>query len=480
MKNNRREFFEKTGLMGLGMAGSGILQSSTRGMAVNAEMDTAKRSTQLEKAHVQRFNMSGFAAPPLERVRLAIIGTGNRGPSYIDNMKLVEGAEIKALCDIRPEKVQAAKLRLAGTVHNPDVYSGAEDWKRVCERDDIDLVIITTPFYMHTMMAVYAMNHGKHVASAVPAAATIEECWDLVETAEKTQRHCKMLENIAYTPFQLLTLNMARRGEFGEVVHGECAYNASKMANNFSKTCYWDMWWLKQYASRRGNMYPTHGLGPVSLIMNINRGDKFEFLVSVESHDFMMKAKAQELAATDDFYKPFAAKSYRGNMSVTVIRTTRGRTIMLQHDATDPSPESYIHGIYGTKGAARYDPAPPKLAVGEHAWVSEEKFKELEDKHTAGITRKLFELALQLKSGHGGVDLLESWRLIDCLRHGLPLDLDVYDAAAWRCIVPLSQWSVLNRSNSIDVPDFTAGAWKSNKPNMDINLERGGNTKVLV
>jgi hypothetical protein len=480
MKNNRRKFFEKTGLIGLGLAGSGILQRSTQAMALNGEMDTARLSKQLEKAHVQRFNMSGFAAPPIEKVRIAIIGTGNRGPNYIDNMRHVEGAEFKALCDIRPDKVQAAKVRLAGTKHDPDVYSGAEDWKRVCERDDIDLVIITTPFYMHTVMAVYAMNHGKHVVTACPAAATIQECWDLVETAEKTRRHCKMSEDVNYMPFHLLTLNMARQGGFGEVVHGDCAYNSSKMANNFSKTFYWDMWWLKQYASRRGNIYPTHGLGPVSSIMNINRGDKFEFLVSIESNDFMMKAKAQELAATDDFYKPFAADNYRGNMNVTLIRTTMGRTIMLQHDATDPSPETYIHGIYGTKGAALQYPLAPRLAVGNMRWVSQEQFKELEDKYTPQITRKLSDVAIQLKSSEGGTDLLEDWRLIDCLRNGLPLDMDVYDAAAWSCIVPLSQWSVLNRSNSIDVPDFTAGAWKSNKPNMDINLEQGGNTKVLI
>jgi predicted dehydrogenase len=480
MKNNRRDFLERSSLMGLGMAGSGILRSPTRAAQPHHEMDTASISKLRERAHVQRFNMSGFAAPPLARVRIAIIGTGQRGPAYIDNMQHIEGAEIKALCDVRPEKVQAAKAKLAGTKHNPDVYTGVEDWKRVCERDDIDLVIITTPYYMHTAMAVYAMSHGKHVASAVPAAATIEECWDLVETAEKTRRHCKMLENISYMPFQLLTLNMARQGGFGTVVHGDCAYNTSKMSNNFSKTFYWDMWWLKQYASRRGNIYPTHGLGPVSSIMNINRGDKFEFLVSVESNDFMMKARAQELAATDDFFKPFAERSYRGNMNVTVIRTTMGRTIMLQHDATDPSPHSYIHGIYGTQGAALYDPQPPRLAVGNHAWVSQEEFKELEDKYTAKITRKLQDLAIQLKSGHDGTDLLESWRLIDCLRNGLPLDMDVYDAASWSCIVPLSEWSVLHRSNSIDVPDFTAGAWKSNKPNMDINLEQGGNTRVLV
>jgi predicted dehydrogenase len=480
MKINRRDFITKTGLAGLGLTSGSLVQSCVSTQNHNDNSNTAGVSKQLEKTHVQRFNMSGFAASPLEKVRIGIIGTGQRGPAYISNMSHIEGTEIKVLCDIRPDKVNAAKARLKGTAHNPDVYTGIEDWKKVCERDDIDLVIITTPWYMHTMMAVYAMKHGKHVASAVPAAGTIEECWLLVETAEKTRRHCMMLENICYMPFQLLTLNMARQDIFGEVVHGDCAYNTSKMRNNFSKNMYWDMWWLRQYASRRGNIYPTHGLGPVSTIMNINRGDKFEFLVSVESNDFMMKAKARELAVTDDFFKPFAEKNYRGNMSVTTIRTTMGRTITVQHDATSPSPHSYIHGIYGTKGAALYDPQPPRLSIGNNAWVSPQEFKALEEKYTAQITRKLSGLAQQIGAGHDGTDLLESWRLIDCLRNGLPLDMDVYDAAAWSSIVPLSQWSVLNRSNSIDVPDFTAGSWKNNKPNMDINLKRGGNTKVIV
>ncbi len=477
MFENRRDFFKRTGVMSMGLAGHCMAQGRTVGTVSN---DTAEVSKHLEKAHVQRFNMSGYSAPPLTKVRVAIIGTGQRGPSYIDNMSPIEGVEIKALCDIRIEKVQAAKARLAGTRHEPDIYTGPEDWQRICERDDIDLVIITTPFYMHTAMSVYAMTHGKHVATAVPAAATIEECWQLVETAEKTRCHCKILENICYMPFQLMTLNMARQGFFGEVVHGDCAYNTSKMANNFSKTFYWDMWWLKQYASRRGNIYPTHGLGPVSVIMNINRGDKFEFLVSVESDDFMMQAKARELAEDDEFFKPFAAKSYRGNMSVTTIRTTRGRTISIQHDATDPSPHSYTHGIYGTKGAALYDPQPPRLSVGNHAWISAEEFKILEEKYSAKITRKMSEIAKKMGSGHDGTDLLESWRLIDCLRNGLPLDMDVYDAAAWSAIVPLSQWSVLHRSSSIDIPDFTAGAWKTNRSNMDINLERGGDTQVII
>jgi predicted dehydrogenase len=477
METNRRNFIRTTGMMGAGFAGTGLLHGMAPSAGRQGGSDTAQVGRRLEKAHVQHFNMSGYAAPPLDQVRIGIIGLGQRGPAHMAIMSRIEGVEIRALCDLRPERASAAKEKL-GTSHRPDIASGPEGWKRVCERSDIDLIMVTTPWYMHGAMAAYAMDHGKHVASEVPAAGTIEECWLLVETAERTGRHCIMLENDSYLPFQAMTLNMARQGFFGEVVHGDCAYNTSKLQNNFSRNLYWDMWWLKQYASRRGNIYPTHGLGPVSQIMNINRGDRFEFLVSVESDDFMMRGKARELAASDEFFKPFAGNNYRGNMNVTTIRTSMGRTIMLQHDATTPSPHSLIHGIYGTKGAALFDPPPPRLSVGNHAWVSADDFKSLTEKYTPRITLQLAELARG--SGHGGTDLLEDWRLIDCLRTGLPLDQDVYDAAAWSAVVPLSQWSVLNRSNSIDVPDFTAGAWKTNRPNMDINLERVGRTKVLA
>lgn len=480
MKTNRRNFLKTTGLTGLGLAGGSLLDGRAAPEGTQGKNDPALGRKKLERPHVQRFNMSGFAAAPLPTVRLAIIGLGQRGPAHLKIMSQIEGVQIKALCDIRPEKVQAAKQMLAGRAHEPEGFTGPEDWKGICARDDVDLVMITTPWYMHATMAIHALKQGKHVASEVPAAGTIEECWQLVEAAEESRRHCMMMENDCYLPFQVMTLNLARHGFFGEVVHGDCAYNTSKVRNNFSKTLYWDMWWLKQYAARRGNLYPTHGLGPVSQIMNINRGDKFEFLVSVESNDFMMQAKARELAATDKFFTPYASQSFRGNMNVTTIRTTMGRTVMLQHDATSPSPHSLIHGIYGTKGAALFDPEPPRLSKGNHAWVSAKEFEALQEKYTPKITRHGGELARHLKAGHGGTDLLEDWRLIDCLRHGLPLDQDVYDAAAWSAIVPLSEWSVLNGSHPIEIPDFTAGAWKTNQPNMDINLARGGNTKVLA
>ena len=238
---------------------------------------------------------------------------------------------------------------------------------------------------------------------------------------------------------------------------------------------YWDMWWLKEYASRKGNIYPTHGLGPICQIMDINRGDKFEFLVSVESEDFMMNNKAVELAATDDFYLPFAVKDYRGHRNTTLIKTTKGRTIMLQHDACSPSPTSYIQGIYGTKGSSLKYPLPPRISTGNHKWASEEEFNEITKKYTPEIIKRMDVMAKKI-GGHGGSDTYKSWRLIDCLRGGFPVDIDVYDSVTWSCILPLSSWSVNHQSNSIQVPDFTAGAWETNERSMDIDLKYNGKT----
>jgi predicted dehydrogenase len=476
MSNNRRDFLKLAGLAGAGIAGSS-LNSFASGPTSPVDAMLPQQNIEYEQSRVQHFNMSGFAAPKISTVRIGIIGLGQRGPSHLKTLIRIDGLEIKALCDLLPEKAEAAKKHLGNTGHNPELYSGTEDeWKKVCERDDIDLIYITTPWYKHAEMSIYAMEHGKHVASEVPAAGTLDECWKLVETAERTRKHLMMLENYSYMPFQLQMLSMARKGFFGEVIHGDCAYNTSKMGNNFNKNLYWDMWWLRQYGSRKGNIYPTHGLGPIAQMMDINRGDKFEFLVSVETRDFMMGAKAKELAAKDSFFEEFTGKDYRGNMNTTVLKTTQGRTIVLQHDATSPSPHNLIHGIYGTKGSALYDPQPPKVCTGNHKWASPEECNKIRTKYTPEISHKLGSL----KSGHGGSDLFEDWHLIDCLHNGLPLDQDVYDAAAWSSVVPLTDWSVRNNSNSIKIPDFTAGAWRTNKRNMDIDLENGGgNTKVI-
>jgi len=473
-KNNRREFLKRTGIAGISLVGASIIPAYASGENVNNK--SSNDQTPLQQ-HAQKFNMSGYSAPKIETVRVGFIGLGSRGPGHVMNMSLLEGVDIKALCDIVPENTEKVRKQIEYAGFKPTIYTGdKEAWKKLCDRPDIDFVYICTPWNLHTPMAVYAMEHGKHVAIEVPAADTLEECWQLVEASEKNRRHCMMMENCCYDFFELLTLNMARQGFFGEIVHGEGAYIHNLLESNFNKKGYWNMWRLRENASRRGNLYPTHGLGPICQLMDINRGDKMDFLVSVMSKDFMMNNTAKKLAATDDFYKPFVDNPYRGDMTTTTISTNKGRTIMVQHDVTSPNVYSRIHKISGTKAAALKYPLPAKISIGDE-WVTDEEMKALEEKYAPAIVKKVGELAKKV-GGHGGMDFLEDWRLIDCLRNGLPVDQDCYDAALWSSIAPLSEKSVAGRSTSVDVPDFTGGSWKTNLP-VDILLEKGGTTKVI-
>ncbi len=474
MKSNRRKFLQYSGLTGMGLTVANLVKS----FGSPASDNPGTFMSDVNNNHTQHFNMCGYAAPKVEIIRIGFIGLGNRGPGAVKRMSHIDGVDIKALCDIRTEKVNAVKKSLEGSVHQPAVYSDKEEaWKKLCDRPDIDLVYITTPWSLHAPMAIYALNQGKHVCVEVPAAKTIKECWQLVEASERNRKHCMMLENCCYDFFELLTLNMVRQGLFGEIIHGEGAYNHDLLKSNFSKTSYYDMWRLKENM-RNGNLYPTHGLGPIAQVMDLNRGDNMDYLVAMQSNDFMMGQMAKELAAKDDFFKPYSNKKYRGNMNVTTIRTKKGRTIMLQHDVTSPNIYSRIHKLSGTKGSAIKYPGPGRIAFGDDNWLNTEEYKKMEEQYQPPIVKKVGELAKQV-GGHGGMDFLMDWRTIDCLRNGLPLDQDVYDAALWSAVAPLSEWSVANRSNSINVPDFTGGSWKTNQP-VDIKLEKGGSTKVLM
>jgi predicted dehydrogenase len=456
MNSTRRDFLAKTGLVGTGLVAANFLRGATPA--------TAPAATAGRGARRQHFNMCGYAAPKLEKVRVGVVGVGSRGSSALPRLKVIEGVEIKALCDIDPGQIAKALKRLEGSPHKPATYSEREDdWKKMCARDDIDVIYNCTPWHLHAPISVFAMEHGKHAFSEIPAAVNIDECWQLVETSERTKKHYMMLENCCYDFFELLTLNMAQQGFFGEIVHGEGAYIHNLMELNFGKEYYSNMWRLKQNAARNGNLYPMHGLGPIAQIMNINRGDRFDYLVSVQSNDFQMGKMANELAAKDPFFAPFAGKDYRGNMNTTTVRTEKGRTIMVQHDVTSPRPYSRIHTVVGTKGCAQKYPLPPRIATGHEKWLSEAEVKKLEEKYTFDLVKQIGATARKV-GGHGGMDFLMDWRWASLLRNGLPLDMDVYDGASWTAIGLLSEVSVANRSRSIDVPDFTGGSWKKNKP----------------
>jgi hypothetical protein len=285
-----------------------------------------------------------------------------------------------------------------------------------------------------------------------------------------------MLENCCYDFFELLTLNMARNGLFGEIIHAEGAYiHDLSTSYLFNKNSYADMWRLKQNYNHNGNLYPTHGLGPVSQCLNINRGDKMDHLVSMSSNDFTLNNLATDMAAKDQFFQPFTNKPYRGNMNTTVIKTAKGKTIMLQHDVSSLRPYSRLHLVSGTKGVAQKYPSPERIAFG-HTWIKQDDLDALYKKYSPPIVNHIGEIAKEV-GGHGGMDFIMDWRLIDCLRNGLPFDQDVYDATSWSSIFALSGNSVGKNSRTIDVPDFTRGSWKTNRPH-DMTLDGGGNTQV--
>ncbi len=403
---------------------------------------------------------------PIDTVRMAIIGLGNRGSSAVRRFNFIKEAKVIAIADVLPEYIERAQKILVDA-GNPkaDAYSGVEDWKKICERDDIDLIYVCTHWDLHTPIAVYAMEHGKHVALEVPAALTIDECWQLVNTAEKTRKHCMQLENCNYDFFEMATLNMAQQGLFGEIVHCEGAYIHDLRWLNFAEEKdekrYWNMWRLKHLEKEDGNTYPTHGLGPLCHIMNIHRGDRMKTLVSISSNQFGMTEYAKKKFGENSEY---AKKDYaKGDMSTTIVKTANGKTILIQHDVTSPRPYSRIHLVSGTKGFARkYPKKGIALEPNAHHFLKEDELNKLLAKYEHPIVTKVGKKAKEV-GGHGGMDFIMDYRLIYCLRHGLPLDQDVYDAAEWSAIIELSRVSNKNDGMPVEIPDFTRGAWKKLK-----------------
>jgi hypothetical protein len=418
--------------------------------------------------------MIGVPFEKREAVRFALIGCGGRGSSLLNDILHVPGVEVKAVCDVVPEKVAKAQARAekAGQKRPEGYTKGDHDFENLCKRGDLDLVYVATPWRWHVPMAVAAMQGGAHVGCEVPAAVTIEECWRLVDTSEATRRHCAILENCCYGWSELLVLNMVRQGVFGELTHGECAYIHDLRALLFKDEGE-GLWRRFEHFKRNGNLYPTHGLGPVALYMDVNRGDRFERLVSMSSPSLgLQKFRDRTLPAGD----PKRGESYAcGDMSTSLIQTARGRTIVLQHDVVSPRPYSRINLLSGTLATfADYPPriffdpanpvAPPRDRKRAEDWLplaaAKKKRKKggLEERFEAPLWTRL-EREREATGGHGGMDYVMSWRLVQCLREGLSPDLDVYDAATWSAPAALSEASVAKGSAPLEFPDFTRGGW---------------------
>jgi predicted dehydrogenase len=436
------------------------MESSRRELLKLASLAAAGLS-QAQTLQAQTQKAATMAAVPFERletVRLGVIGVGGRGNSLIDNFAEIPQVRITALCDVIPDKVSKAQAKIVklGKQPNPPALYSAGDhaFEQLVARDDIDLVIVATPWLWHVPMALAAMKHGKHVGVEVPAAKTIADCWELVNTSEAARRHCIQLENCCYGYNELLVLNMVKAGVFGEITHGACAYNHDLRSVLFSDEGE-GLWRRFEHFNRNGNLYPTHGLGPVAHYMDIHRGDRFDYLVSMSSPVASLAAYRKEHLKPDD---PRQKETYRcGDLNVSLIHTVKGRVINLEHNTSSPQPYDRINLIAGTKGIFRDYPAriyvdgSPKE---EFASIDPYK-KKFEHKYWTEVGDMARELG-----GHGGMDFVMAYRLIQCIKQGSPPDIDVYDAAAWSAPSPLSEESVAKGSAPVKFPDFTRGVWE--------------------
>jgi predicted dehydrogenase len=385
-----------------------------------------------------------FSSTPT--VRIGIIGVGRRGMGLLDNFLAVEGVQVRAVCDLSRGLAQEARAMAEKAGKNtPRLYTaGDSDFENLCRSDDLDLVLVATPWKLHAPIAIYAMQQGRHVAVEVPLATSIEDCWNLVRTSEQSRRHCILLENCCYGYNELLMLNLVRDGRLGELTHGAGGYLHDLRVKLASETE--RLWMRDEYAARNGNLYPTHGLGPIARYMGIHRGDRFESLVSVSSRNSSFAG-----------IRP-APRIFRcGDQNTSLIRTSKGLLITLEHNVATPEPYDRLNMIAGTRGVFR--DFPPRLFLdGEtpaDAW-------ETLDRHKAKYEHRLWTLIgekARESGGHDGMDYVMCYRLVECMRKGLAPDIDVYDGAAWSAAGPLSEMSVANGGATVPFPDFTRGGW---------------------
>ena len=467
MEQNRREFLKGTAWMGAAALAAGCISGSN-----------AKRVA-------GGAPMQGFAAAPLKRIRVGCVGLGSRGSGAVHRLAMIPGVTVVALCDYVQEKIDAQQKWLKDN-GKPAAreFTGEEGWKAMCQWDGIDVVYNVTNWSHHAPIAAYAMEQGKHVFIEVPSAMTLDECWMLVETSERTQRHCMQLENCCYGEEEMLAVNLCRNGVLGELVYGECSYIHDLRVSNYGR--YWRHWRLAWNAAHKGNQYPTHGLGPVCQYMNVNRGDCLSHLVSLESRQANFEAYARAAFAEGSWERK--TKVDMGDMNVTLINTELGRLIEVKHDVSTPRPYTRINKVTGTKGMFWGMPSRPngraepfrvaledRPGAGAHAFLDEAQQKAFREKWRHPLWKKAGDIAKKV-GGHGGMDFLMDLRWAYCLQNGLPLDMDVYDLAAWCSICELSERSVRARGRTMDVPDFTRGGWKTAKPLgiVDIDLAKMG------
>ena len=419
--------------------------------------------------------MGSFAAPALEKVRAAFIGLGYRGKGHLEFFTKLRNTEVVALSDLFEDNVSKSAAiceAVTGTACSAGLYFGdPEAWKKMLQEVKPDVVFISTNWTNHAPMAIESMLAGAHAFVEVPMALTIDELWDMVNTAERTKRHCMMMENVNYSRDELLFLNMCRKGLIGELLHAEAAYIHELRWQMDEVERGTGSWRTYHYAHRNGNLYPTHGLGPVAQYMNIGRTeDTFKKLTSFSTPARGRQRYAEMNYPTDHKWNALDFKG--GDLNTSLIKTHLGRTIMLQWDETSPRPYTRHNLIQGTLGTlagfptrAAFEGGFEGLTEDHHRWIQGEQLQALYEKYDHPLYTRLN--ATTADSGHGGMDGIMMYRIVECLQQGLPLDQNVYEGALWSAVTELSERSVAQDGMPQDFPDFTRGDW-TNTPALAI------------
>ena len=467
MDKSRREFLKGTAWMGAAAMAAGCMSRGAAQCGIGGGGAAP---------------MHGFRVAPMERVRVGVIGVGGRGAPAVHRLAQIPGCEVTAISDINPERLDAAQKWLKEHGYRPArewSRDGREDsWKGLCDWDGVDVVYSATPRPLHCPINVYAMSRGKHVMQEVPGVFSLDECWETVEAAEKYRRHCYMLENCCYGEYELLAFNLIKKGKLGEIVQAEVGYTHDQRNIQYNPA---DgvFWRIDRHMKHHGNYYPTHGLVPAGKSLDINRGDRFDFLVSMEtksaSFETYGKAKFPEndsVVGVDG--KPInrhSAKMVKGDVNTCLMRTVNGKVLQLVHNVCTPCPYDRGNKYLGTRGIVR-GITDDSFQVGFEEEIGDKGAHKFFDAAKAAQVREKYEHPLwkvasgiaKKVGGHGGVDFIMDLRWVYCLQNGLPMDTDVYDLATYSAVVELSERSVNSGSRPVEFPDFTRGGWRFAKP----------------
>jgi predicted dehydrogenase len=458
-KIDRRNFIRKTSLVGAAMAVSPIIAHGNFSIP--------------ERPYGAQY-MGDFAAPKLETIKAAFIGVGARGPGHLKFFASLPGTEVVALCDLYQDLTQkwskeAEKIGNGIRHKNVAQYYGNENqWRKMLDEVKPDVVFISTNWNNHAPMAIEAMKKGAHAFVEVPIAVTLEEMWEIVNTSEQTQKHCMMMENVNYSRDELMFLNMCRQGVIGEPLHAEAAYIHELRFQMEEQKRGTGSWRTHHYTNRNGNLYPTHGLGPVAQYMNLARSeDNFTSLVSFSTPALGRKLYAEKNYPADHKWNKLDYKG--GDLNTSIIKTAVGRTIMVQWDETSPRPYSRLNLVQGTKGALAGFPTRVALEGGvegatenHHSWAQGEQLAAIYEKYDHPLYKRLNQTTKD--TGHGGMDGILMYRIVECLQKGLPLDQNLYEGCFWSAVAPLSERSVASGGAPQNFPDFTRGNWKNTDP----------------